>query len=215
MLMLKMFLKSFTGIAACLVLFSAQTTAQSSVPIALSAAYSKGGSSYDIVVKDTPGAKLVLYVNDKSPNHTTVNKKDWATFHRVKLVDSNKLSFTQQFKGKNGKLHQVPLKYVRYAHIANGRVSFTISQETETAPASPTTTTVQTPAPDPSPAPASTPGCTNGSYINSAGNTVCSPETSNSGAPAGATAQCRDGTYSFSQSRSGTCSHHGGVSTWL
>jgi cytoskeletal protein RodZ len=57
-------------------------------------------------------------------------------------------------------------------------------------------------------------GCTNGSYVNSAGNTVCSPEASSS-APAGATAQCSDGTYSFSQSRSGTCSHHGGVATWL
>jgi hypothetical protein len=34
-------------------------------------------------------------------------------------------------------------------------------------------------------------------------------------APAGATALCRDGTYSFSQHRSGTCSHHGGVARWL
>lgn len=34
-------------------------------------------------------------------------------------------------------------------------------------------------------------------------------------APPGATALCRDGTYSFSQHRSGTCSHHGGVSKWL
>jgi len=34
-------------------------------------------------------------------------------------------------------------------------------------------------------------------------------------APAGASAQCRDGTYSFSQHRRGTCSHHGGVVTWL
>lgn len=34
-------------------------------------------------------------------------------------------------------------------------------------------------------------------------------------APQGATALCRDGTYSFSQHRSGTCSHHGGVSKWL
>jgi hypothetical protein len=33
--------------------------------------------------------------------------------------------------------------------------------------------------------------------------------------PAGATAQCADGTYSYSQHRSGTCSHHGGVSRWL
>jgi hypothetical protein len=30
-----------------------------------------------------------------------------------------------------------------------------------------------------------------------------------------ATAQCRDGTYSFSQHHQGTCSHHGGVSGWL
>jgi hypothetical protein len=33
--------------------------------------------------------------------------------------------------------------------------------------------------------------------------------------PPGATALCRDGTYSFSQHRSGTCSHHGGVAKWL
>lgn len=29
--------------------------------------------------------------------------------------------------------------------------------------------------------------------------------------PSGATAECRDGSYSFSEHRSGTCSHHGGV----
>ena len=34
-------------------------------------------------------------------------------------------------------------------------------------------------------------------------------------APPGATALCRDGTYSYSQHRSGTCSHHGGVAQWL
>jgi hypothetical protein len=33
--------------------------------------------------------------------------------------------------------------------------------------------------------------------------------------PPGATARCRDGTYSFSRHRSGTCSHHGGVARWL
>lgn len=34
-------------------------------------------------------------------------------------------------------------------------------------------------------------------------------------APAGATARCNDGTYSYSQNRRGTCSHHGGVAEWL
>jgi hypothetical protein len=57
-------------------------------------------------------------------------------------------------------------------------------------------------------------GCTNGTYTNSAGNTVCSPESVPT-APAGATAKCEDGTYSMSASRSGTCSHHGGVAEWL
>ena len=33
--------------------------------------------------------------------------------------------------------------------------------------------------------------------------------------PAGASAKCGDGTYSFSQSRRGTCSHHGGVRAWI
>jgi hypothetical protein len=56
--------------------------------------------------------------------------------------------------------------------------------------------------------------CTNGTYVNSAGNTVCSPEQSST-VPAGATAECEDGTYSFSESRSGTCSSHGGVAKWL
>ena len=58
------------------------------------------------------------------------------------------------------------------------------------------------------------PVCENGTYVNTYGNTVCRPYSSPS-APAGASAQCSDGSYSFSQSRSGTCSHHGGVSTWL
>jgi hypothetical protein len=69
-------------------------------------------------------------------------------------------------------------------------------------------------APPPPPAPAPAAACTNGSYVNSAGATVCRPEVSSS-APSGATAKCGDGTYSFSQSRSGTCSRHGGVAAWL
>jgi len=34
-------------------------------------------------------------------------------------------------------------------------------------------------------------------------------------APIGASARCRDGTYSFSRNRRGTCSWHGGVASWL
>ncbi len=52
-------------------------------------------------------------------------------------------------------------------------------------------------------------------YINSDGQRVHAPASSSGGIPAGATARCRDSTYSFSQHRSGTCSHHGGVAQWL
>jgi hypothetical protein len=50
-----------------------------------------------------------------------------------------------------------------------------------------------------------------GSYSGTSGSATAS--TSNS--PAGATAQCNDGTYSYSRHRSGTCSHHGGVARWI
>jgi hypothetical protein len=41
------------------------------------------------------------------------------------------------------------------------------------------------------------------------------PQNTATAAPAGATAICNDGTYSYSQHRSGTCSHHSGVREWL
>lgn len=51
-------------------------------------------------------------------------------------------------------------------------------------------------------------------YTNSYGNTVQRPTHYNT-TPQGATALCRDGSYSFSQHRKGTCSGHGGVARWL
>lgn len=55
-----------------------------------------------------------------------------------------------------------------------------------------------------------------GHYTNKDGKDVHSPAHTKDGkAPPGASAQCGDGSYSFSQHRSGTCSRHGGVSAWL
>ena len=52
-------------------------------------------------------------------------------------------------------------------------------------------------------------------YRNHDGETVRSPARSRSDEiPDGATARCRDGTWSFSRHRSGTCSRHGGVAAW-
>src|ERR1700730_5469742 len=55
------------------------------------------------------------------------------------------------------------------------------------------------------------PNCTNnGTYENLRHERVPRPQNCST-PPEGATAQCRDGTYSFQY----TCSHHGGVAKWL
>jgi peptidoglycan hydrolase-like protein with peptidoglycan-binding domain len=51
-------------------------------------------------------------------------------------------------------------------------------------------------------------------YSNVNGNSVHSPVQAPA-IPAGATAQCKDGSYSFSLHHSGTCSGHRGVARWL
>jgi hypothetical protein len=56
--------------------------------------------------------------------------------------------------------------------------------------------------------------CRRGYYKNISGHCVHRPA-HYSNAPAGARAKCRDGTYSFSQHASGTCSWHGGVAVWI
>ena|ERR1700676_8614 len=52
--------------------------------------------------------------------------------------------------------------------------------------------------------------CPAGTYQATSGDCVPSPNSS----PSNATAICGDGTYSHSETRSGTCSRHGGVSQW-
>jgi hypothetical protein len=56
--------------------------------------------------------------------------------------------------------------------------------------------------------------CGPDSYVNVDGECVHRPVRATR-PPAGAAAKCRDGTYSFSQHRRGTCSYHGGVAAWL
>jgi hypothetical protein len=55
-----------------------------------------------------------------------------------------------------------------------------------------------------------------GYYTNVDGDQVHQPAKSLNGTiPTGASAQCRDGDFSFSEHHSGTCSSHGGVAKWL
>jgi hypothetical protein len=60
--------------------------------------------------------------------------------------------------------------------------------------------------------------CGAGYYQNSSGQCVPDPSAGQApgGAiPAGVTAICRDGDYSYSTHHSGTCSGHGGVKRWI
>lgn len=53
-------------------------------------------------------------------------------------------------------------------------------------------------------------------YTNSAGKRVHAPAHTRSGhTPPGASARCRDGSWSFSTHHRGTCSRHQGVAQWL
>jgi hypothetical protein len=93
------------------------------------------------------------------------------------------------------------------ADVAAYHQQTTQPAQTSTAPAQPTASQPPT---------KQTTTLSNGNYYtNSDGNRVHAPARSSDGVPAGATAVCRDGTYSFSQHRQGTCSHHGGVDHWL
>lgn len=68
------------------------------------------------------------------------------------------------------------------------------------------TTTVSRPTPGvPPPRPAPAAPVTRGPV---------SGQNTNPGGPSGATAKCRDGSYSHSAHRSGTCARHGGVAQW-
>lgn len=193
----------------------------------VAAAYAKGKNQYDVVVAEKAGTQAVLYVNDRNPVKATANKQNWATFKKVKLSGSGKISFTEVRKRQNGTKYEQPINYTRSYNASSNKVAFNAPK-------------VQTPVPTPTPTPAPTETpvpptetaaptqasintgvndtnvSNNNTYTNSDGNTVHSPADSTDGSvPVGATAQCRDGSYSFSQHRSGTCSYHGGVAEWL
>jgi Protein of unknown function (DUF3761) len=122
---------------------------------------------------------------------------------------------------------------------AGGTAPAVVVTATPTPSTTPSTTSSPTPSPSPepttgAPTPAAAPttaaaivgGGTGGGsgggagscpvdyYRNSSGNCVHRPAPAPTH-PAGATALCNDGTYSYSQHRQGTCSHHGGVRIWF
>ena len=71
--------------------------------------------------------------------------------------------------------------------------------------------TATKPVAAPKPAPAAAPKATPAAPVRPA-TTSTSTENNN---PAGAIAQCKDGTYSHAKQRTGACSRHGGVAKWM
>jgi hypothetical protein len=203
MLLFSAFVTSVVALCGCgSTTVTASLGAPSPVALHLNAGnYSLSGSSTTISGTAARGAKVRV-----NGHKASVHAGHWSRTLRLHL-------------GKN----RITVEATLTGHLASRR-TITVTREktpaeieAEAPAVAPTETrepegNAQQSAPVSTPPPEET--CTNGTYVNSAGNTVCRPEQSPT-VPAGATAQCIDGTYSFSQSRSGTCSHHGGVAKWL
>jgi hypothetical protein len=119
-----------------------------------------------------------------------------------------------------------PVSAPRAASTAAGAAAAPVSAPAEDppaparAPAAPAPAPARAPAPALAPPPAQQRPATSAScdesthYVNSDGACVPRPIAAST-PPAGATAKCMDGTYSFSQHARGTCSGHGGVAQQL
>jgi hypothetical protein len=117
--------KIITAIIAALtasVVLSSVVFAQSSIKITVIAAYPKGNGVFAVVVKDTPGTKLDMYVNDAHPVFATVNRHDYATF-KTALSGSGKLSFTRLVTS-NHATTQKPVSYTKNYSASNTSVRF-------------------------------------------------------------------------------------------
>jgi hypothetical protein len=153
-------------VMALTVVFGSQVYASSSTSLEINSAYLKSNNNYTVVVKDVSNIKLGLYVNDKNPSFASTNRRGWATFTGVALVNGEKVSFTRVFR-VSSKTYQKPINYVRYSQVLNGRVVFdktlTVSVNKAVTP-TPVVTTPSPPVtstPVTTTAPASTPtSCT-------------------------------------------------------
>ena len=152
----------------------------------------------------TPTASPTPVVTTKQVTETAQIPFGSTTVESSTLAQGTSTVTTPGVQGINTKTYTVTYT----DGVESGRV---LTSEHVTTPPVTQVTTVGTYV---APAPPAAPTCSSGTYVNSAGDTVCRPEAASS-APAGATAQCVDGAYSYSQSRRGTCSGHGGVATWL
>jgi len=121
--MVKQFIDTAVITLTSLLVVSISTFAQSPSSLNVAVGYAKGGSKFNVVVKGVPGTTLDMYVNDKHPMQATVNKHAWATFDKVQLTSTGKLSFTKVLKGKHG-TYQQPIAYTKRYTVISGKVTF-------------------------------------------------------------------------------------------
>jgi hypothetical protein len=93
----------------------------------------------------------------------------------------------------------------------HGGVSKWMAAEPAPAPKAPK---ASAPAATPAPMAAPTPPAPK-AHAASTPTKSSTPTAADPNSPEGATARCKDGTYSHSQTHTGACSHHGGVAQWL
>ena len=165
-----------------------------------SGSYSLEGATTTIRGTATRGSRVTV-----NGHRASLHGRHWSRTLQLHL-GPNRVAIKATLAGHSAARQSITVTREKTAAEVEAETRVHESETQQSTTPAPTTTSTS-PPPEAS--------CTNGTYVNSAGNTVCRPEESPSGAPAGATAECVDGTYSFSQSRSGTCSHHGGVARWL
>lgn len=149
--------KLATGLSVLLllvaVLFSSpQVSAASTTNFRINGIYLKDKtlSKFDIVVNYTKDTRLTLYVNDKKATAAAVNNDGWATFRRVKLTGSGKLSFTKEVI-KNGKKAQQPINYSKKFEVQATKITLSDFPKPAAKTSTPTVTQPKTTAPAPQP----------------------------------------------------------------
>jgi hypothetical protein len=149
------------------------------------------------------------------------NNKDSKKWYQKKryMIPGSAIVFLS-ILGGSGPTNEIPAQaspssFVQKEAVVVPTITTPINVVTTPVPVAeaPTPAPVKTPIEYKSPVTSSNNLSNDNYYTNVSGNTVHAPAYSSS-VPSGASAKCGDGTYSFSQHRQGTCSHHGGVSVW-
>jgi uncharacterized protein YgiM (DUF1202 family) len=174
-----------------------QPTPQATVPQPV--AEQKTGANSDAVVistkanlRETPKASgQVLTELEQGEQLSLVQQQPVGAWYKVRHLQS----------GKTGWVHGNTIKLTSSAKSTSSVTQESNSEASTSSSAPPRQPTTRA-------------GRSADTYTNVDGVEVPRPRRSAT-IPAGATARCADGTYSFSRNHRGTCSHHGGVAEWL